>query len=435
MQQAVETKRRPGVFRNSAVNVAGIATAHGLSALAGLVTANVLGASGVGVLAVSFGLVEFGRSLVSFTHAPSIMEYHRGSDARRVFGTSLTLKLVGSLLFVALLAALAPRLAAVFSLPTYAILLASVVLVLSAFYEIGSARLEADNRMTRRALLLATGPLVGLALVGGLALTGQLTLFTSILSTVAAVSVMGVAFFLQEPRLFLPHFDGRVASYLARYGSRIVAAGLLAQGLLWTDTFMVSYLLDNAATGVYNVVFQLTYLMVTASVAIGVALMPALSELAGRGADTTVGFQRGTLIALGMSALLSLGLLAGGRLVLGLYGAEFTAGYPALLVLLVFGMSASLAVPASSLLTVHGHAGWLTAASLAQLALNVPLNYLLITRIGIVGAATATTSVFLLGTLALWALVHARTGALPLSRAVIAEAGEELRGWWGRFTA
>lgn len=422
MVSTVEAPARPGIFANTAVNVVGIGLAHGLSALAGLITANVLGPAGVGILAVSFGLVEFGRSLSNFSHNPSILAYHRNGDAARVFGTSLTLKLLGSILFVALIGAFAPTLADLFDLPVYAVWLASSVLVLGTIYEIGSARLEADNRMVKRNVLLAGGPALGLVIVGTLALLGKLTVMTSILATMAAVLTMSLSFLADEPRLYRFRYHKETARYLLDYGARIVAASILAQGLLWTDTLMVSYLLGNAATGVYNIVFQLTYVMVTGSMAIAVALTPALSELAGRGDDTTLGYQRGTLIALAMSGALALLFLATGPLLLRLYGPEFTAGYPSLLVLLVFGVAAASAVPASTLLTVHGRAGWITLVGLAQLVVNVPLNYYLITRHGIVGAAIATTSVFVAGTLLQWWLARKATGALPLSRAVFDEA-------------
>lgn len=420
-------RKGPGVLANTFVNILGIGGAHGLSALSGLITARVLGPVGVGVLAVSFGLVEFGRSLSNFTHAPSIIEYHRGSEPRRVFGTSLVLKVLGSLAFLAIAAAASPFLAQLFEVPWWAIVLAASGLLVGAFYEIGSAKHEADNRMVRRNVLLGLGPALGLVLVSALALTGRLTVLTSILTTVAAVATMSLAFVLDEPTIYRPRFDRKIGRYLFDYGSRIVLASLLTQGLLWTDTLMVSVLLGNEATGVYNIVFQLTYVMVTASVAIGVALMPALSELHGRGEDTTRGFQRGTLIAFAMSGVITLFFLAAGPFILAIYGPGFVQGTGALYVLLLFGMAASLAVPASSLLTVHGHAGWMTLISLGQLVLNVPLNYVLIQAVGMTGAAISTTLVFVVGTILMWILVHRTTGAAPVSRDVIEEAWVELR--------
>jgi len=162
--------------------------------------------------------------------------------------------------------------------------------------------------------------------------------------------------------------------------------------------------------------------MVTASAAMGVALVAALSELAGRGEETYRGYQRGTLIALGLGLSLGLVFVVAGRFVLGIYGPAFLAGYPALLLLTTFGIAASLAVPAATMLNVHGHAGTQTIISLAQLAVNVPLGILFIGRWGITGAAFATTVVFLVGTVASWALVRRYTGHWPFSLEAFQEA-------------
>ncbi len=436
MPSATKDRRRPGVFENTAVNVVGLTIAHGLSALGGLITARVLGATGVGVLAVSFGLVEFGRALSNFTHMPSILAYHRGSSAEAVFGSSLTLKMMGTVLFMGLMTLLSPMLATTFNVPAWSVILASAGLVLGAFYEIGSAKFEADNRMVRRNVFLSAGPAVGFIALVWLALTGHLTILTSMLTTIGAVVIMSAGFVLDEPALYRFRFDKPVGKFLVTYGSRIVLTTILTMGLLYTDTLMVSYLLGNEAAGIYNVVFQITYVMVTASTAIGIALMPALSELHGRGEDTRQGFQRGTLISLAMSALLAVTFVLIGPLILRLYGAEFAAGYSPMLILLFFGVAAAVAVPAASLLTVHGHAGWLTGISLTQMVVNVPLNYFLIQRMGLLGAATATTTVFALGTLVTWWLIRRELGAWPLSQSVIVESVRtghaRVRGWLQR---
>jgi PST family polysaccharide transporter len=422
----------PSIMENSAVNVAGLLLANGLSALGGLVTANLLGAQNVGILAVAFGLVEFGRSLSSFTHNPSILEYHRNPDPGTVFGTSLLLKVIGSTLFVALAATLDAPLSALFDLPRHALTLTSFVILLGSFSEIGTARLEAEHKVVRRNLILALGPAVGLLAVGVYILAGKYDLYAAIVTSLVGTGVMAIAFALTWPRPWGFRFDPKVARYLVGYGSRIVVTGVLAQVLIWTDTLMISYLRGNEDVGVYNVAFQLTFVMVVASVSVGTALLPAMSQLAGRGESTALAYQRGTLLSLGLGLLLGLLYVVAGPLLLRLYGAEFVGGYVPLLVLTVFGLAGALAVPAASALTVHGRAGTLTLISLAQAILNVPLNYVLINALGVTGAALATTTVFVGGTLVTWYFVKRITGAWPLSREVFREARVLVRAKVGR---
>ena len=412
----------PSVLGGSAANLLGLLAASGLSALGGLVTARLLGAEAVGILAVAFGLVEFGRSLSNFTHNPSILEYHRNPDAGTVFGTSLALKVTGSSLFIALAVLLDPVLSAFFGIPRWSLVLTSTVIVLGSFTEIGTARLEANHDVIRRNLLLVVGPAVGMVAVAAYILFGVYNVFTAITTSLLGTLAMSVGFALAWPRPWRFRYEPRVARYLVGYGSRIVAAGILAQALIWTDTLMLSAILGNEAAGVYNVAFQLTFVMVVASVSIGTALLPAMSRLAGRGESTTLAYQRATLLSLALCVAVALAYLVGGRFFLYLYGAEFMEAYAPLLVLTVFGIAGALAVPAQSALTVHGHAGTLTMVSLAQAVLNVPLNYVFIHLWGILGAAVATTTVFVGGTVVSWVVVHRVTGAWPLSRAVLGEA-------------
>ena len=422
----------PSVMGNSAINLVGLLLASGISALGGLVTANLLGPVGVGVLAVAFGLVEFGRSLSSFTHNPSILEYHRNPDPGSVFGTSLALKVVGSAIFVALAVLLDARLSDLFDLPRWVIAMTSTVILLGSFSEIGTARMEAEHDVVKRNLLLALGPAAGMLAVVVYVVAGRYDVYAAVVTSLVGTGVMALGFAMTWPRPWSFRFDRKVASYLVGYGSRIVATGVLAQALIWTDTLMISYLLDNEAAGIYNVVFQLTFVMVVASVSIGTALLPAMSQLAGRGESTTLAYQRATLLSLGMCTVLALLYILGGPFFLRLYGAEFTGGYLALLVLTVFGMAGALAVPAASALTVHGRAGTLTLISLGQALLNLPLNWVLIQWWGIAGAATATTTVFVLGTLVTWVEVKRATGAWPLSNQVVHEAAALVRSKLGR---
>ena len=410
------------VLANSTLNVAGLVLANGLGALSGLITARVLHAEGVGILAIAFGLAEFGRGLSNFTHNPSILEYHRGADRDRLFGTSLSLKLLGVALFVGVVALLAPWLATQLPVPAWAILLASVGLGLGVVSEIGTARFEAEGRYGLRNAILVLGPGVALLLTAALALVGQLTIATAIVASLVGTLSLSIGFAIAWRGPIRVRWDKPIARYLTTYGARLVGATFLASVLIWTDTLIIAHILGSRAAGLYTIAFNLTFLMVTASVAIGVALLPALSRLAGRGEDTSMGYQRGTLIALGLAAGLAVVYVVLGRFFLGFYGAEYVEAYPALVILTVFGLAGAMAVPAGAMLQVHDRAGTLTLVSLAQAVVNIPLNYALISRYGITGAAVATTTVFVAGTLALWIIVKRETGAWPLSRNVIREA-------------
>lgn len=417
-----EPRAGPGVFQNSIINVVGLVAIHGIGALAGLVSAKVLGPFYVGVLAVAFGIGEFGRAISACTHIPSIVQYHAGKPAGVVFGSSLAVKVLLGGLFLGLVVAALPLLSSTFSIPSLLMVMATSVLVFGSIFEVGAARLEAENKMVRSNLVLASGSIVMITGISALALLGELTIYTSAATTITANLVMSVlAFRFARPSGRLA-VDRRLAVEMTKQGLRIVSASLLTQGLLWTDTLLVSYLLGNEQAGIYNIVFIMTYAMVLASSAMGVALVPALSRLAASGQDTSTGYHRGTIIALAMSGAMAVLYVLSGKLLLGLYGDPYVAGYPALIVLTVFGVAAALTVPAATMLTIHGRAGLLSILSLAQLVVNVPLNYYMIQHYGILGASIATTAVFCMGTILSWSAVRITLGAWPMSLAAIREA-------------
>jgi O-antigen/teichoic acid export membrane protein len=281
-------------------------------------------------------------------------------------------------------------------------------------------------------VLIALGPTVSLLAVVAFILTGTYGIATSVFTSVIGTLAMSVGFALYWRSPWRLRWDGDVARYLVGHGSRIALATLLNSSLIWTDTLLISHFLDLEQAGIYQAAFSLTFIMVTASVAIGVALVPVMSRLAGKGESTALAYQRGTLLALALSLLVALGYLVLGRAILGFYRPEFLAGYPALLILTIFGIFGALAVPASSVLMVHDKAGKLILVGAMQVAINLPLNYFLIQRFGITGAAVATTTAFVAGTVALWVLVRRETGAWPLSPAVLREGPRALGRALGR---
>ncbi|MFA5862433.1 MAG: oligosaccharide flippase family protein [Candidatus Thermoplasmatota archaeon] len=420
-----EPRTAPGIFQNSVSNVIGLVGISALGALVGLLTAITLGRETVGILAVAFGISEFGRALSACTHIPSIVEYHAGKhDERTIYGSSLAVKAIASSGFVLLVMALAPTVDRFLHVPPVILVPYALVVILVTGFEVGAARLEATNRMVRSNLINASGTVLSVFLVTALVVTHTLTLYTSVAVVITwNLALSAVAWHYARPRGAL-RVDVGLAWSMTRYGLRIVSASLLTQGLLWTDTLLISHIQGNADAGVYQTVFTMTNVMVTASSAMGVALVPALSRLRERGDDTSMGYQRGTVIALCMSLGIALLWIVGGRFVLGLYGPGFVEGYPALVVLTLFGISAALTVPAATMLTIHARAGLLSALSLGQLLLNVPLNYFMILHFGLLGAAVATTMIFALGTALSWIAVRRTTGAWPLSNAAVQEVRE-----------
>jgi O-antigen/teichoic acid export membrane protein len=170
--------------------------------------------------------------------------------------------------------------------------------------------------------------------------------------------------------------------------------------LINADTIMMGWLIDEELAGQYRVAVQISALVGFPMTAINMAVAPNLARDFALGDMATL--CRNTLRASRwalLSALpVTLVLLAGGRILLGLFGAEFVGVYPALVVLAMGWLVNSLAGATGYLLIMTKHE-WLAASifTIAALA-NVMANYLLIPKYGASGAACATAgSLALLG--------------------------------------
>lgn len=97
-------------------------------------------------------------------------------------------------------------------------------------------------------------------------------------------------------------------------------------------------------------------------------------------------------LGLGFALLAALVLIGAGRWLLEIFGPEFTTAYPALLVLLLGGLVNASTGVVAYLMTLTGRERPALAIFVAALALSLALNLLLIPRLGVVGAAIASTS-------------------------------------------
>lgn len=103
-------------------------------------------------------------------------------------------------------------------------------------------------------------------------------------------------------------------------------------------------------------------------------------------------------------------ILLFGPILLALFGADFTRGYPLLFILAAGIVLRASIGPAESLLTMSGNQNICAAVFGCVLAINVTFNALLIPHYGLYGAATATMLATVAETFALYQLVRWRIG-------------------------
>lgn len=406
--------------RGAGANLVALGVSQVLGAVAAIFVAREVGAAGVGALALVFGLFAVLHPLAAFTATASVVQHAKTPDRARVFGTSLALKAVVALGLLALAAAFARPVAAFLRVEPALVVVAGTGYLAATGYEVALNRLEAENRMYARSIVLPVGPLVYLALV--------LLVVDDVVEAAAATVAGSFAMSLVAlPHLkgIPPRLDRDVARFMWRMGSVLVVGDLLLLGLLWFDTFIVSFYLDKAAAGVYQTAYNFGLLLVTAATVLEVSLVPLLSQARARGGDLATAYHAGSILALALAVAAIVLLVPLGPFILGLYGPEFVAAYPSLLVLLGMGTAGALFFPVKAVLAAVERPGLVVRLTLLELAVNVPLNLLLIPRYGILGAAIAATIAFAVGTLLGWVLVWRHARVLPFPRP--SEWGHALR--------
>lgn len=108
------------------------------------------------------------------------------------------------------------------------------------------------------------------------------------------------------------------------------------------------------------------------------------------------------------SLAMAMVILTLGKPLLGLFGEGFTAGYPALAMLLVGLMARASIGPVEKLLTMLGRQSACATIYFLAFAANIALNLMFVPRLGLIGAAVATSAALVLESILLF-IVAKRT--------------------------
>jgi len=183
-----------------------------------------------------------------------------------------------------------------------------------------------------------------------------------------------------------------------------------------TDLIMVgAYLMPNDL-GTYTAALRTSTLVAFVLSVASVAAQPTISAFHAQGRWVELGrfIAQVTLCILGVTVLVGLTVAILGHYILGLFGHEFQAGYPALLILISgFALVAPLG-PITSLLIMTGRHYPAAGVHTASIGVNLALNALFIPLWGIEGAALATASSLCLSNIGLFLVAQRALGFSPL---------------------
>ena len=341
----------------------------------------------------------------------------RSAASREVRGVSLWLSLcLGLLLTVVLvaLAVLAPRLAP--EIPPVALLLAApmgVAVMLRGLFE---AMLRGEQRPNSVNLVTLCYAALLMAVLGLMALTGQLSLELAVLGRSFATGLAALLALLMVLRgpigVAGPRVDWPLSRTLLAYGVPASVATLLQTLHYRLDILLIQSFLEGREVGYYSIATNVGELLWLLSLATSLVLFPRVA--AARRSDGAAESARLARWTLGLTAFAAvvLGVLAE-LLIVAVYGVAYRPAVEPLRLLLPGLVVMSSAIVLTSFLLGQGRLRGLILINSCSIVTNAALNVMLLPRYGLNGAAAASSISYSLTALATLLLFRATTRTRP----------------------
>ena len=178
------------------------------------------------------------------------------------------------------------------------------------------------------------------------------------------------------------------------------------------DVMLLARFLDPQSVAIYFAVIRTSGLIAFVSFSVLALAVPKYAELHAKGDRHALQKYVSTSVQMMFwpSAIAALAMVACGRYFLSVFGPEFTAGYPAMLVILFGIVLRAATLPVEHLLNMSGYHRDTLRVYAVMALVNVALNVLLIPQFGILGAATGTYAAITICNIWLSLLVKKRLG-------------------------
>lgn len=160
----------------------------------------------------------------------------------------------------------------------------------------------------------------------------------------------------------------------------------------WTDVFMLGAMVTKAEVGIYNAAYKLAIIALLVITAINTVLAPRIAELYSKnnieGIKEEV--QKATKIITYITIPIVVVLIAFRKQLLSMFGAEFVQGEQVLIIVSIGLLFNALSGSVGQVLNMTKHQKELRNFTLIAGLSNVVLNYILIKKMGISGAAISS---------------------------------------------
>lgn len=195
-------------------------------------------------------------------------------------------------------------------------------------------------------------------------------------------------------------------------GAAMFSIMIMSQLVLQIGTLQLGWLIHTDTAGIYNAANKIAQLAAFPFMAVNMLGATLIAELyaSGRIEELRSLLRRITRITFAGTAIIVLGLAVFGKWFLSLFGQDFTDAYIPLCILLAGHLFIALSGP---LLAVMAQAGKHIPASIivgCSVILSLILNFILIPKFGMYGAATASSFVWIFQRLAASAYMRKQAG-------------------------
>lgn len=377
---------------------------RGLGFLLTLLLTRWLGASGFGLFVLALAIFQVVSLLADMGLRYGALRFvalaegrNDPGESRRVVSTVVPYSVAASLVGMVILGASSPLLADWFRQPAFWWLIPVMALSLP-FATVGTvvkSVLQAFKRLEAVAILQhVIDPLVRIGVFVSLAAFGWGVGAAAASHVAAAICVFGGA--LAWLRTRVPSGWERSSSIkrmeILAFSAPLGLAHVAGLTMQWADSLFLGYFTTPRAVGIYGAASRMAALAGMTLYAASMSFAPQANELYGRGDLEGIRhlYRQVTrwLIMLNLPILVLMVTFA--SWLLGLFGFEFRAGWPVLLILAFATFIMVATGPAGDVALMAGRSKIVLMVGVLLTVLNIGLQWGLVPRWGILGAAVAT---------------------------------------------
>jgi O-antigen/teichoic acid export membrane protein len=269
------------------------------------------------------------------------------------------------------------------------------------------------DRVVRDGLLLVLVVLASLALRRHT--DGPLVMMATLVGSIVALGLASLAMCRLRPDMLtavLPEYAAETWRHTAVPLVIIAAAEAL---LNRTGVVLLGWFGETRDAGIYNLAFNVAFLVVLPRTAINTLFAPTISSLFTRKDQVTLQALVTKAASWTLSAALCIGLVLAilAEPILTWFGKDFAAGAPALRILLVGQVIAASYGSQLSVLTMTEHERGAAALLILSAAVNVVASIVFISMLGLTGAAIATTIALIVWNVAMAFFISRHLRLLP----------------------